>query len=165
MAALKPDSLLAALTAMLFSESHTRLGISIPAGVEGARKMARNVCPKAGLLPKIPANTSDRQVSPGGQTELAHSSPIAQLTSRGFGWCITTRAWLVPTKLSASRLLLTRQRNLRKQLQVDHHTQLPLQLKKRRRLPPRQHLGHHRHIFQPQRLRLLVHLHPASDIN
>src|SRR5215471_4955595 len=36
MVALKPDSPPAALIAMLFSESHTRLRISISAGAEGA---------------------------------------------------------------------------------------------------------------------------------
>src|SRR5215469_13512560 len=68
MVALKPDSPPAALMAMLFSESHTRLRISIPAGVEGAHKMTRNVCLRPGLLPKVPANNSKRRVSPGGQT-------------------------------------------------------------------------------------------------
>jgi len=52
MVALKPDSLLAALIAMLFSESHTRLRISAPAGDEGAHKVARNVGLKTGLAAK-----------------------------------------------------------------------------------------------------------------
>jgi len=47
MVALQPDSPPAALIAMLFSESHTRLRISIPAGAEGAHKMTRKVCLKS----------------------------------------------------------------------------------------------------------------------
>src|SRR5215469_5230514 len=62
-------------------------------------------------------------------------------------------------------LLLMRQGNLREQLQIDHQAQPPFQLKKRRRLPPRQYLVHHRHILQPQRLRLRVRLHRAPHIN
>src|SRR5208283_1373136 len=57
------------------------------------------------------------------------------------------------------------QRNLRKQLQIDDHGQPPIQLKKRGRLLPRQRLGHRRHILQPQRLRISVHLHPVPHIN
>src|SRR5262245_43367454 len=58
-----------------------------------------------------------------------------------------------------------RQRNLRKQLQIDHQAQPPFQLKKRRRLLPRQYLVHHRHILQPQRLRFRVRLHRVPHIN
>src|SRR6516225_1960354 len=58
-----------------------------------------------------------------------------------------------------------RQGNLREQLQIDHQAQPPFQLKKRRRLLPRQYLVHHRHILQSQRLRLRVRLHRAPHIN
>src|SRR6516164_6004244 len=61
---------------------------------------------------------------------------------------------------SSPLLLYMGQRNLRKQLQIDHQAQPPFQLKKRRRLLPRQYLAHQRHILQPQRLRLRLHRVP-----
>jgi len=48
MVALKPDSLLAALVAMLFSQAHTRLRISNPGWRRRHSQESRNVCLKLG---------------------------------------------------------------------------------------------------------------------
>ena len=87
----------------------------------------------------------------------------AEITVQTF--CFTGYIVRTLLRLYAGRVLHMRQRNLRKQLQIDHHRQAPIQLKKRCRLLPWQRLGHRRHILQSQRLRLSVHLHPVPHIN
>ena len=70
-----------------------------------------------------------------------------------------------PGSLRRTGLLHFRQRDLRKQLQVDDHIQPPVQLKKRCRLLSWQHLVHYRYVIHPQRLHLLIHFQPVPHIN